>query len=93
MGAHDTCSSNEIPSFREDEVKESNLTGAYFTCVFRGVIKVNIVAWFLQSGLVEEAALAGDSVPDMDASIVLFIMVHRCTDTSKPRKCIQSVLK
>ena len=40
----------------------------------------------IQNDLAKEAAFAGESIPDMDTSIVLFIMVHRCTDTSKPRK-------
>ena len=41
---------------------------------------------FLQRGELGDDLLAGDSVPDMDTTIVLYVMVHRCSNTEKPRK-------
>jgi len=43
-----------------------------------------------ENDLAKEAAFAGESIPDMDTSIVLFIMVHRCTDTSKPHSSLEA---
>lgn len=40
----------------------------------------------MQRGELGDDLLAGESLPDMDTSIVLFIMAHRCSNTEKPRK-------
>lgn len=44
-----------------------------------------------ETDLLRESAFAGDSVPDMDSNIVLFIMAHRCTDTTKPHTSLDAV--
>ena len=31
-------------------------------------------------------SFAGDSIPDLDTNIVLFVMAHRCSNTDKPGK-------
>lgn len=44
-----------------------------------------------ESDLITEQSLAGDSIPDFDTKIVLFIMGHRCTDTAKPHRNLEPV--
>ena len=43
-------------------------------------------SFFLQRSESGDDLLAEDSLPDMDASVVLFIMAYRCSNTEKPRK-------
>jgi len=44
-----------------------------------------------ERGELGDDLLAGESLPDMDTSIVLFIMAHRCSNTEKPHSSLNAV--
>jgi len=68
-------------------VQTGRLTGSFESSSWHLVKLASLCFTTLQTDLLKEAAFA-DSVPDMDTNIILFIMAHRCTDTTKPRKWI-----
>lgn len=46
---------------------------------------------FTENDVTLEQSIAGDSIPDLDTGIVLFIMAHRCTDAAKHNRSLDPV--